>query len=884
MEQKGKQNHDNEDGALNSMGKVYKAIYNFSIVTRYFLYVLPLALGIAAPIVVGATTAKKATIGGVRIVWFFTWVEIVWLSLWVSKLVSQFLPLVFQFLCGIVSSGTRKYALVIASLEIPLCLVGWSLTALTTFVPMMTLNPDQRKQKNGTTLTNWESICKDILFAAFFSTLILLAEKVLIQLISISYHRKQFDQKIKQSKHNVYLISLLYDASRNLFPAYCPEFAAEDYVINDSLDLNELGGTPLKSGSRSHNRSGSATPMRLIQNVGRMGDKVTAAFGNVAHEITGKQVFNPTSAHSIVVEALERTTSSEALARRLWMSFVMEGKEALYQEDIVDVLGADRTEEAEECFHCLDRDGNGDISLDEMILTVCEFGKERFSIANSMHDVDQAINVLDNLLITVVFIVVVFVFVAFLNKSFTTTLATAGTALLSLSFVFSVTAQEVLGSCIFIFVKHPYDVGDRVDINDNQLVVERISLLFTVFRKVKDHKTTQVPNILLNTTWIDNVTRSKAMREQIFLYINADTTLDDIALLKNEMSAFVSDKENSRDFQPDFDVELTGLANMDKLELKVEVRHKSNWHNEAVRAARRSKFMCALVLALRKVPIHGPGAGSAAAGDPANPTYSVAITNEIAEQNKKHFSDEKDKARMVPAAVAQSKPVTALSPTIGKSSGVDFGTLGLNVVRSPSKSIQQAHDTSIVASINPNTAALSAVHEQQREEVAHMDTQRSNDIRQVRDILRQGSVTGRRRAPSASQTNFTGFSPPDPSMTSTTLPPPTTQYVPPPQPISKQASKVDYYEETPEYRPPTSDSNRPYGSNNSYVAPLRTNTRGAAQQAPSPAQQQFRERSSSMTNRRPTAGSGSPSGRFPVNPSLPGNSPGCFHGGNSASR
>lgn len=74
--------------------------------------------------------------------------------------------------------------------------------------------------------------------------------------------------------------------------------------------------------------------------------------------------------------------------------------------------------------------------------------------------------------------------VAFLNSSFTTTLATAGTALLSLSFVFAATAQEVLGSCIFLFVKHPYDVLDRVDIGDDQLVVEHISLLFTVFKKI----------------------------------------------------------------------------------------------------------------------------------------------------------------------------------------------------------------------------------------------------------------------------------------------------------------------------------------------------------------------------------------------------------------
>lgn len=138
--------------------------------------------------------------------------------------------------------------------------------------------------------------------------------------------------------------------------------------------------------------------------------QITAAFGNVAQEVIGKPVFNPNSAHSIVVEALEKTRSSEALARRLWMSFVVEDSEALYEEDLKEVLGEGRYEEAEECFAALDRDGNGDVSLDEMILTVTEIGRERKSIARSMHDVDQAITVLDRVLATVVFIVCVFVF------------------------------------------------------------------------------------------------------------------------------------------------------------------------------------------------------------------------------------------------------------------------------------------------------------------------------------------------------------------------------------------------------------------------------------------------------------------------------------------
>jgi hypothetical protein len=125
-----------EEEVLTQMGKIYNKILNFSIITRYLVYVLPLALLFAVPIVVGATAAPKAEAGGVRIVWIFSWVEIVWLSLWASKLFAKFLPQIFQFLCGIVSSGTRKYALVIQSLETPLSLSGWALTSLATFMPV----------------------------------------------------------------------------------------------------------------------------------------------------------------------------------------------------------------------------------------------------------------------------------------------------------------------------------------------------------------------------------------------------------------------------------------------------------------------------------------------------------------------------------------------------------------------------------------------------------------------------------------------------------------------------------------------------------------------------------------------------------------------------
>jgi hypothetical protein len=86
-------------------------------------------------------------------------------------------------------------------------------------------------------------------------------------------------------------------------------------------------------------------------------------------------------------------------------------------------------------------------------MVVNEISKERKSLARSMRDVDSAIGKLDDVLVAVVFIITIFIFISFLNTNFTTTLATAGTILLSLSFIFSASCQEILASILFLFYK-----------------------------------------------------------------------------------------------------------------------------------------------------------------------------------------------------------------------------------------------------------------------------------------------------------------------------------------------------------------------------------------------------------------------------------------------
>lgn len=230
------------------------------------------------------------------------------------------------------------------------------------------------------------------------------------------------------------------------------------------------------------------------------------------------------------------------------------------------------------------------------------------------------------------------------------------------------------------------------------------------------------------------------MKEQLEMFISFDTSLEDIETLRKEMETFVRDPENSREFQPDIMLECTGIGNMDKLQLKVEIRHKSNWSNETVRAARRSKFMCALVLALRKVPIYCPGGGGLPLGDVGNPSYSVAVPDEVAVASRDKAAKKKEEKRLVP-----SKP--SVSPSGGGSKRARKG------IGSPTRPDAEARAADALNARRPTDDETNndwfdtkddGANPESRDE--SLDRVRSNDIEDLREsLLKRESTRGRRR-------------------------------------------------------------------------------------------------------------------------------------------
>ena len=258
-----------------------------------------------------------------------------------------------------------------------------------------------------------------------------------------------------------------------------------------------------------------------------------------------------------------------------------------------------------------DKDMNGDISMAELEAVCVDIGKERKSITASLKDLDSVVAKLDAILLFFVLVATILVFLSLISTSAAGVLTSAGSAVLALSWLFSTTAQEFLASCIFVLVKHPFDVGDRVTIYGNtgaalkgdDYLVKEISLLYTEFKKMEGH-IVQAPNSYLNTLFILNMRRSGGLAEAVPLTVKFGTTLDQIDELRTRLLEYV--KAEKREYQPNILTEIRDIVEAYSVNLNVVFFYKSNWQNELLRLQRRNKFICAMMVSMQEIGIEGP--------------------------------------------------------------------------------------------------------------------------------------------------------------------------------------------------------------------------------------------------------------------------------------
>jgi small-conductance mechanosensitive channel len=106
------------------------------------------------------------------------------------------------------------------------------------------------------------------------------------------------------------------------------------------------------------------------------------------------------------------------------------------------------------------------------------------------------------------------------------------------------------------------------------MVVEHISLLYTTFKRVDSNRMVQIPNIINNNNWCENVSRSKAMKEQVSVSVHSETSFADIEVLRTEIEDFLLVPEHKRDFFPEVEIQISECKDLKQIDLLVGVSHK----------------------------------------------------------------------------------------------------------------------------------------------------------------------------------------------------------------------------------------------------------------------------------------------------------------------
>eukprot|EP01018_Ginkgo_biloba_P023125 Gb_09492 [translate_table: standard] len=213
---------------------------------------------------------------------------------------------------------------------------------------------------------------------------------------------------------------------------------------------------------------------------------------------------------------------------------------------------------------------------------------ERKSLAHSLNDTKTAVDQLHTLVSGVVIIVIVVVSLLVLGIATTHVIVLISSQLLLVAFMFGNTCKTIFEAIVFLFIMHPFDVGDRCVVDGVQMIVEEMNILTTVFLRY-DNEKIYYPNSVLSTQPISNFYRSPDMGDSIEFCVDVGTPMEKIAALKERISRYIESKPHH--WYPKHSVVVKEIENMNKMRMALHLTHTMNHQNMGEKSSRRSDLL-----------------------------------------------------------------------------------------------------------------------------------------------------------------------------------------------------------------------------------------------------------------------------------------------------
>ncbi|KAF8211527.1 Mechanosensitive ion channel-domain-containing protein [Mycena galopus ATCC 62051] len=456
----------------------------------------------------------------------------------------------------------------------------------------------------------------------FFFTVVLCAQRLLSQLIAFAFHRTAFKDRLDAVEETLKVVEKLREyqpkqykrASGFRTPLFggfgTPTFDKDNFnlvssKLKDHKRRSEHGG--VSNGGPAHaQREGlpGSRPLSVIDEDSphryppSRGDRephdatlvATAARAFKSAILHDARNIGGNDAISATNWDVNSPSEAKRLARSIYMRFKSSSRNYLIPTDFHPAFPT--VEEADAAFRVFDKDNNGDLSRAEIKTTLMKVYKERRFLARAMRDVGAALKTLDQMLLFFALIVQFFISLSVFGVNVTSSLTSVYTLGIGASFIFKTAASSAFDSIMFLFVTHPFDTGDRCFIDNEIMVVKKMTLFATVFTRW-DGTESYYFNSQLSNKFITNVRRSGKMFESLTMQVAWRTPLAKLDALEAAMNTWLSTEQN-RWFVPSTSIALQHIDFQRYLEFTMGFGHNGTWQDWGLRQARKTAFHAAV--------------------------------------------------------------------------------------------------------------------------------------------------------------------------------------------------------------------------------------------------------------------------------------------------
>ncbi|KMZ75438.1 Mechanosensitive ion channel family protein [Zostera marina] len=420
-----------------------------------------------------------------------------------------------------------------------------------------------------------------LLISLLVGSVIWLVKTLLVKLLASSFHVNRFFERIQESVFNQYVLQTLLGPPVMELGKNVVEFAKKGKQISFKRKRSKrCGGREEQEGkidvgklNQMRREKVNAWTMKGLMSV------ISSGFLTISNVIDDDRKD----------EEITNEVEAKGVGYRIFKNVAKPQSRYIEEEDLLRFLSRQEVDMVFPLFEGASETGK--IRKKSLKKWVVNAYVERKSLAHSLDDTKTAVKQVHRLASSIVAVLIIVISLLLMGFATLQILLLLSSQLVLVAFMFGNTCKTVFEAIIFVFVMHPYDVGDRCVIDGVQMIVEEMNILNTVFLRF-DNEKIYYPNAVLSTKPISNFFRSPDMQDSVNFSIGFFTSVEKIATFKSRIKSYLESKPML--WHPNHSVVIKDMEDVNKISMTLYVVHTMNYQNIAEKNSRRTELMLEL--------------------------------------------------------------------------------------------------------------------------------------------------------------------------------------------------------------------------------------------------------------------------------------------------